>query len=190
MTGEVTQLLTDLKNGHKEAAERLIPLVYDELRRLAGHYMAREAPDHTLQATALVHEAYLRLVDQRRVDWRDRAHFIAVAAQLMRRILLNYARERNAAKRGGGRERVLLEEKLLVSEVQLDQVIAIDEALQRLAQKDAQQSRIVELSFFGGLTEEETAEVLGVSTKTVQREWKMARAWLYRELGKGQNRLR
>jgi len=185
MSGEVTQLLRELKNGHPEAAERLIPLVYDELHRLAARYMAREAPDHTLQPTALINEAYLRLVDQTRVDWQGRAHFIGVAAQMMRRILINHARDRNAARRGGGWDRVALEDDLLAAPTQMAEWLAIDEALQRLAAKDEQQCRVVELRFFGGLTAEETAEVLGVSAKTVQREWKMARAWLHREIGKG-----
>lgn len=161
------------------ALDEMVPLVYEELRRLASHYLSRERPGHTLQPTALVNEVYLRLIDQRRVDWRNRAQFLGIAASLMRRILVNYARDRGAAKRGGGAERVSLS---LVpspsgrSEVEL---IALEDALERLAALDERKGRVVELKFFGGLTVDEIAEVLQVSGATVEREWAFARAWLY-----------
>jgi RNA polymerase sigma factor (TIGR02999 family) len=180
--GEVTQLLAELQSGRPDAASRLIPLVYDELRRLARHYLRQERPDHTLQATALVHEAYLRLVDQRERTWESRAHFIGAAAQLMRHILVDYARGRQAAKRGRVAQKGPLEEALLFSEEQSEELVALDGALERLAQIDARQSRIVDLRFFGGLTVEETAEVVGISPKTVKRDWNVARAWLHREI--------
>ncbi len=183
----MTQLLAELQSGRPDAASRLIPLVYDELRRLARHYLRQERPDHTLQATALVHEAYLRLVDQRERTWQSRAHFIGAAAQLMRRILVDYARGRQTAKRGRVPQKVPLEEALLFSEEQSEELVALDGALERLAQIDARQSRIVELRFFGGLTVEETAEVVGISPKTVKRDWSVARAWLHREITKGVN---
>jgi RNA polymerase sigma-70 factor, ECF subfamily len=179
---DVTQLLSDLRNGDESAAPRLMPLVYGELRRLAGHYMSRERSDHTLQPTALVHEAYLRLVDQNS-EWQNRAHFFGVAAQLMRQILVDHARTHRAAKRGGGQQKVPLDEALVFSEEKSAELLALNEALERLAKFDARQARVVELRFFAGLSVEETAEVLGVSGKTVQREWNVARAWLMRELG-------
>jgi RNA polymerase sigma-70 factor, ECF subfamily len=182
--GDVTQLLADVQNGRPDAAPQLMPLVYDELRRLARGQMRRERPDHTLQATALVHEAYFRLVNQPERTWQNRTHFIRIAAQVMRRMLIDYARARRTAKREGGLQRVPLEEPLLVAEEQSDELLALDEALERLAQFDARQSRVVELRFFGGLTVEETAEALGMSAKTVKRDWSVARAWLHREMKK------
>ncbi len=182
---DVTQLLGDWANGNKEAVDKLMPLVYDELRRLAERYLRRERPDHTLQTTALVHEAYLRLIDQRDVRWQNRAHFFAIAAQLMRRILVNYARDKHAIKRGGSGQKVSLDEALTLSATRDVDLVALDDALTGLASIDTQQSRIVELRFFGGLTVEEAAEVLGISPATVKNKWTMARAWLHREIRKG-----
>jgi RNA polymerase sigma-70 factor (ECF subfamily) len=182
--GDVTQLLADVQNGRPDAAHQLMPLVYDELRRLARGQMRRERSDHTLQATALVHEAYFRLVDQPGRTWQNRTHFIRIAAQVMRRMLIDYARARRTAKREGGLQRVPLEEPLLLTEEQSDEILALNEALERLAEFDARQSRVVELRFFGGLTVEETAEALGTSAKTVKRDWSVARAWLHREVRK------
>ena len=182
--GDVTQLLADLQDGRPDSASQLIPLVYDELHRLAHRHMRQERPDHTLQATALVHEAYVRLVNQPQRTWQNRAHFIAVAAQVMRRILVDYARARRTTKRGSAPQRVPLEEPLLFTEEQSDDLVSLDEALHRLAQFDERQSRVVELRFFGGLTTDETAEVLGISSKTVKRDWAVARAWLHREVRK------
>jgi RNA polymerase sigma factor (TIGR02999 family) len=181
----VTRLLADLRDGRLDAAPQLIPLVYDELHRLAHRQMRHERPDHTLQATALVHEAYLRLVNQPQRTWQNRAHFIAVGAQVMRRILVDYARARRTSKRGNAPQKVPLEEPLLFTKEQSDELVSLDEALERLAQFDERQSRIVELRFFGGLTVEETAEALGISSKTVNRDWAVARAWLHREISKG-----
>jgi len=178
----VTQLLVDWSNGDREAFDRLMPLVYGELRRLAGRYLSRERPGHTLQCTALVHEAYMRLVDQNRVQWQNRAHFFGVAAQLIRRILVDHARNRNAAKRGSGACRVELDEALGFSEQRDLDVLALDEALQALARMDPQQGRIVELRFFAGLSVEETAEVLNISSATVKRDWTAAKAWLFRAM--------
>jgi RNA polymerase sigma-70 factor (ECF subfamily) len=183
--GDVTQLLADVQNGQPDAAPRLIPLVYDELRRLARRQMRRERSDHTLQATALVHEAYFRLVTQPERTWQNRTHFVRIAAQVMRRMLIDYARARRTVKREGGLQRVPLEEPLLVADEQSDELLALNEALERLAQFDPRQSRVVELRFFGGLTVEETAEALGMSPKTVKRDWSVARAWLHREVTKG-----
>jgi len=184
MRGDVTKLLADLQDGRPDAAPHLIPLVYDELRHLARRQMRHERPDHTLEATALVHEAFLRLVNESQRTWQNRAHFIAVAAQVMRRILVDHARARRASKRGSAPQRVALEESLLFIEEQSDDLVLLDEALERLGQLDARQSRVVDLRFFGGLTLDETAAVLGVSSKTVERDWTVARAWLYREIGK------
>jgi len=184
--GEVTILLTKLKQGNQEAATELLALVYPELRRLASAYMRGERGSHTLQPTALVHEAYLRLVQTGEVDWRNRAHFIAFAANLMRRILVDYARARNAEKRGGPRQRVELREELAAAtDVEATELLDLDAALDRLEQMDQRISRVVELRYFGGLTADETAEVLGVSTKTVKRDWSIARSWLKRELRQG-----
>lgn len=180
--GDVTQVLAELQRGRPDAAAQLIPLVYDELHQLARHQMRHERPDHTLQATALVHEAYLRLVYQPDRTWQNRAHFIGVAARVMRRILIDHARARRAAKREGLLQRVPLEEPVLLTEDQSAQLMALDEALDRLAQFDARQSQVVELRYFGGLTVDEVAEALGMSSKTVERDWRAARAWLYGEV--------
>ena len=182
-TGEVTKLLQEWSVGNREALDKLLPLVYDELRRLAHSYLAHERADHTLQTTALVHEAYLKLIDQRSVNWQNRAHFFAISAQAMRRILLDNARRHTAAKRGSGGQKVSLEEVATLSrDTASESLIALDEALQRLAAIDPDQGRIVELRYFGGLTIEETAEVLNTSPSTVQREWTTARAWLYQAI--------
>jgi RNA polymerase sigma-70 factor, ECF subfamily len=179
---EVTLLLSALTRGDDGAATKLIPVVYNELRRLAGSYMRRERVDHTLQATALVHEAYLKLVEQRSVDWQSRAHFFGVAAQLMRRILIDHARGHTRQKRGGEQRKVSLDEAFVFSEKQADELLAVDDSLNRLAEIDPRQARVVELRFFGGLSVEEAAEVLGVSPKTVKRDWSVAKAWLYADL--------
>jgi RNA polymerase sigma factor (TIGR02999 family) len=183
-SSEVSQLLLDLSEGRAGAMERLLPLVYDELRRLAASQLRRERPDHTLGATALVHEAYLRLVDQQRVSWQGRAHFFGLAAQAMRRILVDHARRRKAAKRGY-QHAVTLDDDTPVgaAEPPPDEILAVDEALERLAALDPRQARLVELRYFAGFTIEEAAELLGVSPATAKRDWAMARAWLQRELG-------
>ena len=183
LSGEVTRILARVRSGDAQAPERLIEVVYAELRKLAASCMRRERPDHTLQATALVHEAYMRLIGQREVEWQNRAHFFGIAAQVMRRILLDHARERRALKRGAAGRRITLDDALMVSEDHLDNVLALDESLRKLAHKDPAQSRLVELRFFGGMTVEETAEVLGISTATVKREWSHAKAWLSRDMG-------
>src|SRR5258705_7465187 len=180
---EVTRLLVDWGNGDQEALDELIPLVYDELRRLARRYMRRESQDHTLQTSALVNEAYLRLIDQRSVQWQNRAHFFGVAAQLMRRILVNHARSRSRVKRGGRMQVVSLDEQAVVAK-EVSEVIALDVALKNLAEMDPRKSQIVEMKFFGGLTNEEVAEVLKVTSRTVEREWRKAKAWLYRAISK------
>ncbi len=179
---EVTILLTALTRGDDGAASKLIPVVYAELRRLAGSYMRRERVDHTLQATALVHEAYLKLVEQRSVNWQGRAHFFGVAAQIMRRILIDYARGHSREKRGGEQKKVSLDDAFVFCEQQADELLAVDDSLNRLAEIDPRQARVVELRFFGGLSVEEAAEVLGVSPKTVKRDWSVAKAWLYADL--------
>jgi len=179
---EVTQLLVAWGNGNKAALERLMPLVYDELRRLAHHYMRREHPGHTLQTTALVNEAYFRLVDQKHVHWQNRAHFFAISAQLMRRILIDHARSHQFVKRGGGAHKVSLDEVAVVAQEQAADLLALDDALRSLAAIDERKGRIVELRFFGGLSAEETAEALKISPRTVMREWSMAKAWLYRAI--------
>ena len=179
---DVTQLLVAWRNGDEAARDELMPLVYQELHRLAHQYMSRERPGHTLQTSALVNEAFLRLVDQRDVKWQNRAHFFGIAGQMMRRILVDYARNRRYAKRGGGAAQVSLDEELIVSEERSAEVVALDEALSRLAAFDERKSQVVELKFFGGLSIEETAEVLGVSPGTVMRDWTLARAWLRREM--------
>jgi RNA polymerase sigma factor (TIGR02999 family) len=179
-TDEVTRLLQDWSVGNREALDKLLPLVYDELRRVAHSFLRHERPDHTLQTTALVHEAYLKLIDQRSVNWQNRAHFFAISAKAMRRILLDNARRRTAVKRGSGGQKVSLEEVATLStDASNESLIALDMALQQLEAIDVEQSRIVELRYFGGLTIEETAEVLKTSPSTVQREWTIARAWLY-----------
>ena len=182
--GEVTQLLAALRNGDRSAESRLLEVVYAELHRMAVRYMRRERRDHTLQATALIHEAYVDLIRQPEKNWQNHAHFYGVAAQSMRRVLVDYARTHRAAKRGGGQQKVSLDDALLITGEQSDDLVALDEALSRLAQFDARQSRIVELRFFGGLNEEETAEVLGASSRTVRRDWGVAKAWLYGQLAK------
>ncbi len=179
---DITGLLVAWTDGDREALDRLAPLVYQELRRLAESYLRRERPGHTLQPTALAHEAYIKLVDQRNVNWRNRAHFFGIAAQTMRRILVDHARARLAEKRGGDGVKLSLDEAFDVSDQRADQLVALDEALKTLAELDPQKSRVVELKYFGGMTLEETAEVLGVSRATIIREWRMAKAWLYGEL--------
>ncbi|MGH9436181.1 MAG: sigma-70 family RNA polymerase sigma factor [Terriglobia bacterium] len=181
-THEVTQLLQAWSAGDQEALEKLTPLVYAELRRRAHHYMARERPGHMLQTTALVNEAYLRMVDARSVDWKDRAHFLAICAKTMRRILTDSARARNYQKRGAGQAAISLDESLIVSKQPRADILALDDALQRLEALDPRKGKVVELRFFGGLSVEETAEALKISPKTVLRDWEMARAWLYREM--------
>jgi RNA polymerase sigma-70 factor, ECF subfamily len=183
---DITAILREIDGGDESAAARLMPLVYDELRRLADSYLRRERPDHTLQPTALVNEAYLRLVDQTRARLRDRSHFFAVAARQMRRVLVDHARRHHADKRGGGARRVSLDEAAEHAQAARDlDLVALDAALNRLAELDARQARIVELRFFGGLTVEETARALGVSATTVKDDWQSARAWLRREVRKG-----
>ncbi len=177
----VTQLLVELSQGDQQALGALMPLVYDELHRLARSYMRRERPGHTLQTTGLVHEAYLRLVGQN-ANWTNRAHFLGIAAQMMRRILVDHAKSNRRAKRGGGAIKVTLDAPALVSKDADAELIALEEALNRLSNIDPQRARIVELRFFGGLSNEEASKVLGISTATVQRQWAGARAWLYHEL--------
>jgi RNA polymerase sigma factor (TIGR02999 family) len=179
---DVTVLLSSLTKGDPEAASKLMPLIYDELRRLAASYMRREREDHTLQATALVHEAYLKLVDQRGVNWQNRAHFFGVAAQLMRRILVDHARTHLRQKRGGDHQKVSLDEAIVFAETQADELVAVDDSLNQLAKIDPRQARVVELRFFAGLNVDEAADVLGVSPKTIKREWSVAKAWLYADL--------
>jgi RNA polymerase sigma factor (TIGR02999 family) len=178
----VTRLLLDWSGGDQRALEELVPLIYNELRHLAHNFLYSERPDHTLQTTALVHEAYLKLIDQRDARWQNRAHFFAIAAQAMRRILIDSARRRSAAKRGGRGEKLSLDEAADIALEDESNLLDLDEALTELAKIDPQQSRIVELRYFGGLTIEETAEVISVSPATVKREWAMARAWLHQEL--------
>ena len=182
---EVTQLLQAWGDGDHTALEKLTPLVYAELHRLAERYMCRERPGHPLQTTALVNEAYVRLVDLQRVQWQNRAHFFGIAAQLMRHILVDFARARLRAERGGYKQQVPLDEAAVVSKEKSADFIALDDALKSLAEIDPRKSRMVELRFFGGLSVEETAEALKVSPRAVQREWGLARDWLYRELSKG-----
>ena len=185
--GEITQVLAELRDGSPGAMDRLMPLVYDHLRRMARRQLGAEAAGHTLTATALVHEAWLRLVEQTQVQWQDRAHFFAVASQAMRRILIDFARRRRAARRGGAEGvpaiRVSLDAVELTVAERADVLIALDEALERLGQVDDRLARVVECRFFAGLTEVETAEALGVSRRTAAREWALARGWLYQELG-------
>lgn len=179
----VTALLVEWQNGSPSALATLMPLVYAELRLIAGRHLSRESSGHTLQSTALVHEAYLRMVDQRRVQWQNRAHFFGVAAQMMRRILIDHARQQHRLKRGGAAAMLTLDEATAVTEPAADvDLLALDKVLTSLTAFDERAARIVELRFFSGLTIEETAEVLGVSSGTVKREWSTARAWLYREL--------
>jgi|SRR5215510_3284524 len=184
---EVTRLLVAWRNGDQEALERLTPLVYVELHRLAHRCMRRERPDHILQTSALVNEVFLRLIDYPQIDWRDRAHFFRLAAQMMRQILIDHARSQARNKRGGGLHQVSFEETAIVSEERAAELIALDDALNALATFDLDKSRIVELRFFGGLTNEEVGEVMGLSLRTVEREWRKARAWLRRAISKGES---
>lgn len=184
---DVTGLLIDWSNGNQAALDELLPLVNSELRKLASRYMRRESPGHSLQTSALVNEAYLRLIDQKNVRWQNRAHFFGIAAQLMRRILIDHARSHQYQKRGGGAIQVSLDEAAAVTEARAAELLAIDEALEKLTAMDIRKGRIVELRFFGGLTEEETAEVMKISVPTIQREWRAAKAWLHRMLTDGEN---
>jgi RNA polymerase sigma factor (TIGR02999 family) len=180
---EITQMLIELTDGNTEVVDVILPHIYGELRRLASSYLRRERSDHTLQPTALVHEAYIKLIDQKRVKWQNRAHFFGIAAQVMRRILMDHARKHNAEKRGGEFEKLPLEEEILiVSHDKSAELIALDDALEALAQLDEQKAKIVELRYFGGLSIEETAEVMGVSVPTINRQWRMAKAWLYGQI--------
>jgi RNA polymerase sigma factor (TIGR02999 family) len=182
-SADVTSLLSEARRGNPEALDALMPLVYAELRRMAARYLRRERADHTLQPTALVHEAYMRLVDQEHKDWRNRAHFLAIAAHMMRRVLVDHARSRNYQKRGGGAARVALDEAFVFAAERSGELVALDDALTALAAVDERKCRVVEMRFFGGLSVDETAEVLGLSPTTVMRDWAMARAWLYRAMG-------
>jgi RNA polymerase sigma factor (TIGR02999 family) len=182
-TRQVTDLLLQMRGGDTEAMDQLVPLVYEELRRLAHAQLRRERPGHSLGTTGLVHETYVRLVDQTRVPWRDRGHFLMVAAWAMRRILVDYARRNRAARRGGGSIRFTLDQDVPAEE-RGEMLLALDEALERLAAVDQRLSRVVEYRYFGGLTEEETADVLGVTRRTVQRDWVKARGWLYLEMNR------
>lgn len=186
---DFTQLLIGWSKGDRSALDAMLPQVYKELRRLAGHHLSRERKNHTLQATALVHEAYMRLVNQREVDWKNRAQFLSLASEIMRRILVNHARDRSASKRGGHAERVSLSVVDRYFEGKDLDVIILDDALSKLSQRDLRKSRVVELKFFGGLTTGEIAEVLQVSAATVEREWTLARAWLFRALSGGKSSL-
>lgn len=179
---DLTQLLLAWSKGEQEALERLVPLVYGELRRMASRYMSRERADHPLQTTALVHEAYLRLLDSKQVRWQNRGHFFAVSAQLMRRILVDFARSRRTLKRGEGAPKVTLNEAIHGAAEPSEDLVALDDALQALSAIDQRKAKVVELRFFGGLSVEETADALGVSADTVMRDWKLAKVWLLREL--------
>jgi RNA polymerase sigma factor (TIGR02999 family) len=181
--GEVTDLLEQVNRGDDGALDRLAPIVYDELRRLAASYLNRERADHTLQATALVHEAWMRLTNQREASWESRGHFLAIAATAMRRILANHARDRGRLKRGGDAVRVPIDEALDAADERGVDLAALDEALERLAALDPRKARVVELRFYAGLTTEQAASALGVSTPTVKRDWDFARTWLMREMG-------
>ena len=180
---EILRLLDSASAGDANAADQLVPLVYDELRQLAGNYLRREHPGHSWDSTELVDEAYLKLVGQTRVDWNGKSHFIAIAATMMRRLLVDHARAKMRDKRGGDRQRVYLADHVRVSQNNDEDLLAVNDAIDKLADLDPQQARIVELRFFGGLTMDEVAEVLGLSKRTVEREWTMIRAWLRRELG-------
>jgi RNA polymerase sigma-70 factor (ECF subfamily) len=181
--GDITKLLAAMRRGDPEAEANLIALVYDDFHALARRYMTRERPDHTLQPTALVNEAYLRLLHDRPADWQGRSHFFAAASIVMRRILVDHARSRAAGKRAGGRQRVDLNEFMASASPRIEQMLILDEALTRLAEWDSRQARLVEMIYFGGLTESEAAEVLGISERTVKRDWRAARAWLQSQLG-------
>lgn len=182
----ITQRLVAWSNGDPEALEDLMQIVYKELRRLANHYLRSERPDHTLQPTALVHEAYLRLAEQDQVHWQNRAHFFGVAAQMMRRVLVDHARANCRVKRGGAACKLSFDEAINLYQRQDEQIVELDEALTRLRQLDSRKGEVVELRYFGGMSVEETAEVLGVSCNTVMRDWNMAKAWLYQELKKNE----
>jgi RNA polymerase sigma factor (TIGR02999 family) len=182
---DVTALLVDWRGGDEEAVQKLLPLVHDELRRLAKRHMAGERPDHLLQATALVNEVYIHLVDIRRVNWQDRAHFFAIAARLMRRVLVDFARAQKNRKRGGALRRVTFDQNLPIASETPANLVEIDEALEALAAQSERKCRVVELRFFGGLSVEETAEVLKISPETVMRDWRFAKSWLLRELSRG-----
>ena len=184
---EVTQLLLAWNGGDTAALDKLMPLVYDELRKAAKRYMRREAVGHTLQTAALVNEVYLRLIDAKNVRWQDRAHFLAISARLMRRVLVDFARRRRQFKRGGEANQISIEEAMAFGREQSADVVALDDALTELTRLNPRQSRVVELRFFGGLTEDEIAEALKVSPRTVRNDWRLARAWLYRELNKGKD---
>jgi RNA polymerase sigma-70 factor, ECF subfamily len=179
---EITQLLAEWSDGNQTALDKLYPLVYDELHRMARRYMKREQKGHTLQTTALINEAYVRLVDQTHVHWANRAHFFAISAQIMRRILIDHARRHAYAKRGGGAERISLDETAMVAKERAPDLLVLDEALNRLAEIDPRRGQVVELRYFGGLNNEQIAGVLKISENTVTRDWNMARAWLYQEL--------
>lgn len=179
---EISQLLDEWSHGNQSALDKLYPLVYDELRRMAHRYMSRERKGHTLQTTALINEAYLRLVEQKHVHWANRAHFFGISAQIMRRILIDHARRYEYSKRGGGTQRVSLDEVAIVAKHKGKELLALDEALTRLGEMDARRGQVVELRFFGGLNNDEIAAVLKISANTVTRDWNLARAWLYREL--------
>jgi RNA polymerase sigma-70 factor (ECF subfamily) len=181
---DITQLLVAVRGGDSQAQSQLYQAVYAELHQIAARYMRRERSDHTLQATALIHEAYVDLIDQHTKDWQNRAHFYGVAASVMRRILVDHARTHRTAKRGGREQKLSLDDAMPITPEQSDEVLALDEALGRLAQFDPRQSKVVELRFFGGLNEEEVAQALGVSSRTVKRDWRLAKAWLYGELNK------
>jgi RNA polymerase sigma factor (TIGR02999 family) len=181
---DVTEWLIAWGNGDQEALNKLIPLVYDELHRLAARYMRKENQDHTLQTSALLNEAYIKLVDQKKVRWQNRAHFYGVAAQVMRRVLLDHAKHRARAKRGGNLKKISLDEGMILSPERATELIALDTALNSLAELDQYKSRIVEMKFFGGLSNEEIAEVENVSSRTIEREWRKAKAWLHREIQK------
>lgn len=179
---EVTQLLSDWSGGDEKALEKLFPLVEPELHRLAHYYMSRERAGHTLQTTAILNEAYLRLVDNAKPPWQNRTHFVAMAAQLMRRVMVDHARSRQSLKRGGAAVKVTLDDAAVVAESRSEELLALDEAMEKLAGQDPRKSQIVELRYFGGLTVQETAEFLQISQRSVEREWTMAKAWLYRAL--------
>lgn len=180
---EITELLAQWSGGNQTALDKLYPLVYDELRRLARSYMKREPKGHTLQTTALINEAYVRMVDQKNVHWQNRSHFFAISAQIMRRILVDHARRYLHAKRGGGARRISLDEAMLVAKERSEEVLMLDQALADLARLDPRRSQVVELRYFAGLTNQEIASILKISENTVMRDWNLARAWLYQQLG-------
>ena len=184
---EATKILSEVTSGDASATERLFQLLYDDLHSLAAQFLRREKPGHTLQPTALLHEAYMKLIDQSRVDWKGKTHFFAVGAQVMRRVLVDHARGRQRAKRGGGRQRITLDEEVALSPQRDEDLLAMDEALAKLAELNPRQATIVEMRFFGGLTVAEVADVLGVSKRTVENDWTMVRAWLRRELSQDES---